>query len=137
MTSFKTNLIKEVFDLSRYISSAQTKSRLTMIQIRTLIFVYENEIVKPTEIAKKFAITPASVTSQIDKLVRDGWLKRVYNQDDKRVIEVKLTERAKIELPGEIKELHKSCEWIFNALSSEDQKELLSLVKKVNKSARI
>jgi DNA-binding MarR family transcriptional regulator len=132
MTSFKTSLIKEIFDLSRHISSEQMKSRLTMIQIRTLIYIYENKIVKPTEIAKKFKITPASVTSQIDKLVKDGWLKRVRNEDDKRVIEVELTEMGKRELPNEIEKLHKSCEWIFKSLDRQEQKELFELVKKVN-----
>lgn len=132
MTSFKTNLIKEIFDLSRHITSEQMKSRLTMIQIRTLIYVHENKIVKPTEIAKNFRITPASVTSQIDKLVEDGWLERVRNEDDKRVIEVKLTEKGKRELPNEIEKLHQSCEWIFKSLDQQEQKKLLELVRKVN-----
>jgi DNA-binding MarR family transcriptional regulator len=103
-----------------------------MIQIRTLIYVHENKIVKPTEIAKNFRITPASVTSQIDKLVEDGWLERVRNEDDKRVIEVKLTEKGKRELPNEIEKLHQSCEWIFKSLDQQEQKKLLELVRKVN-----
>lgn len=135
MASYKIDIIKEVFDLARYISSSKPEGRLTLIQLRTVMFVAENRIVKPTEIAKKFAITPASVTSQIDSLVEDGWLERKYNQDDKRVIEVTMTDRGKRELPRELEKLQESCEWLFRALDTEDAKQLTGLVKKANKAA--
>lgn len=129
-------MITEIFDLGRYISSNQPDSRLTMIQLRTVMYISKNGTVKPTEIAKTFAITPASVTSQIDNLVEEGWLERQYNQDDKRVIEVSLTERGKRELPKEIQKLESSCDWIFSALSTQEQKDLLNLLKKATKAAR-
>jgi DNA-binding MarR family transcriptional regulator len=136
MTSYKTDMITEIFDLARYISSNKSNSRLTMIQLRTVMYVSKHEAVKPTKIAKTFAITPASVTSQIDNLVKEGWLERQYNQNDKRVIEVNLTEKGKKELPKEIHKLEESCNWIFEALSSQEQKELLDLLRKVNKVAK-
>jgi DNA-binding MarR family transcriptional regulator len=102
----------------------------------TVLFVSEKGIVKPTEIAKHFAITPASVTSQIDNLVEEGWLERKYNQDDKRVIEVTLTERGKKELPKELDKLDESTEWLFKGLDSEEKKKLPELIRKINKSAR-
>jgi DNA-binding MarR family transcriptional regulator len=134
--STKTDLIKEIFDIARFIGSNQPESRLTMIQLRTIMYISENGLVKPTEIAKYFSITPASVTSQIDNLVEEGWLERVYNKDDKRVIEVKLTGRAKNELPLEIEKLNKHCSWVFETLDQEEEKKLLETLKKLNKKAR-
>lgn len=128
-------MIKEVFDLARYISSSQPDGRLTLIQLRTVMFVAEHGTVKPTEIAKNFAITPASVTSQIDNLVKEGWLERRYNQDDKRVIEVTITDRGKKELPKEIEKLEENCGWLFNTVSTEEAKQITMLVKKANKTA--
>jgi DNA-binding MarR family transcriptional regulator len=135
MASYKTDMIKEVFDLARYISSSQPDGRLTLIQLRTVMFVAEHGTVKPTEIAKNFAITPASVTSQIDNLVKEGWLERRYNQDDKRVIEVTITDRGKKELPKEIEKLEENCGWLFNTVSTEEAKQITMLVKKANKTA--
>jgi DNA-binding MarR family transcriptional regulator len=135
MASYKTDMIKEVFDLARYISSSQPDGRLTLIQLRTVMFVAEHGTVKPTEIAKNFAITPASVTSQIDNLVKEGWLERRYNQDDKRVIEVTITDRGKKELPKEIEKLEENCGWLFNTVSTEEAKQITMLVKKANKAA--
>lgn len=136
MASYKIDTINEVFDLGRYINSKQSKGRLTMIQLRTVMYISQKGTVKPTDIAKQFAITPASVTSQIDNLVEEGWLERVYNQDDKRVIEVTLTERGKEELKKEIGTQQKSFSDIFDVLNQEEQKQLLELVRKVNKSIR-
>jgi DNA-binding MarR family transcriptional regulator len=135
MASYKIDMIKEVFDLARYISSSQPDGRLTLIQLRTVMFVAEHGTVKPTEIAKNFAITPASVTSQIDNLVKEGWLERRYNQDDKRVIEVTITDRGKKELPKEIEKLEENCGWLFNTVSTEEAKQITMLVKKANKTA--
>jgi DNA-binding MarR family transcriptional regulator len=134
--SNKTEMIKEIFDIARFIGSNKSESRLTTIQLRTIMYISENGLVKPTEIAKYFSITPASVTSQIDNLVKEGWLERVYNKDDKRVIEVKLTGRAKKELPLEIEKLNKQCSWVFETLDKEEEKELLEILKKLNKKAR-
>ena len=130
----KEELITEVFDLGRNISSKQINSELTMIQLRTVIFVERKGIVKPTEIAKKFSITPASVTSQIDKLVEQGWLERKYNQDDKRVIEVVLTQKGKSRLAEMKKELVDNCNWIFKTLDKQEQETLFDLVSRLNRS---
>jgi DNA-binding MarR family transcriptional regulator len=134
--SKKTELITEIFDIARFIGSNQPEGRLTIIQLRTIMYISKNGLVKPTQIAKYFSITPASVTSQIDTLVKDGWLERVYNKDDKRVIEVKLAERAKIELPVEIEKLNKHCSWIFDVLEESEEKDLLEILKKLNRKAR-
>ncbi len=130
----KEELITEVFDLGRNISAKQLDSELTMIQLRTVIFVESEGIVKPTEIAKKFSITPASVTSQIDKLVEQGWLERKYNQDDKRVIEVVLTDKGKKQLGKLKEELVNNCSWIFKTLDKQEQDTLFDLVSRLNKS---
>lgn len=133
----KTEIINEIFDLARYINSNQPNSTLTMIQLRTVMYISENGRVKPTEIAKNFKITPASVTSQIDSLVKRGLLERIFNQNDKRVIEVELTNKGKSLLPKEVDKLESSCSWIFDSLNSKEQVELLELVKKINKSKGI
>jgi len=136
MATQKANLINELFDLGRYINSNQENKDLTMIQLRTVMFVQECHIVKPTKIAKYFSITPASVTSQIDNLVEKGWLERIYNSNDKRVIEVSLSKKGQNQLPKELKDLEKNNEWILTTLSKDEQEKSLQLLKKLNKSAR-
>ena len=134
MASDKTETINQIFDLARYLNSNRLDTTLTMIQLRTVMYISEHNKVKPTEIAKNFMITPASVTSQIDTLVERGWIERVFNQNDKRVIEVKLTQKGAKLLPKEIEKLNESCSWIFKSLNSTEQNTLLELIKKINNS---
>jgi DNA-binding MarR family transcriptional regulator len=103
-----------------------------MIQLRTAIFINEKGTVKPTDIARKFSITPASVTSQIDTLVKEGIIIRKFNSDDKRVIEVALTKRGEDVLEKNIRELNDRCSWISDSLTLEEQKELLNLTMRIN-----
>ena len=51
-----------------------SECKLSPLQLRTLSYVKEYECVKPTDLAKEFNITPATVTAQIDKLVKRRWL---------------------------------------------------------------
>jgi DNA-binding MarR family transcriptional regulator len=131
----RKEIIQETLDLARHISATTSDSKLTMIQLRTVVFIAKHGTVKPTEIAKEFLITPATVTSQIDNLVRDGWIKRKYNKKDRRVIEVTLTEKAKKELPIEVENTLKSYEWIFDVLTDDEQECLLDVLKRVHKNA--
>jgi DNA-binding MarR family transcriptional regulator len=132
MPTQRTEIISEIFDLARCINSNQLDTTLTMIQLRTVMYISENGTVKPTEIAKNFNITPASVTSQIDTLVKRGLIERVFNQDDKRVIEVTLTKQGKDLLPKEIKKLNESSSWIFKSLTKKDESQLLEILMKIN-----
>jgi DNA-binding MarR family transcriptional regulator len=137
MKSKKTELVTEVFDLARNVAAKQAKSHLTMIQLRTLIFIRERGVVKPTEIAKKFSITPASVTSQIDKLVNEGWLERISNQDDKRVVEVTLTKKGQRNIDKEVENFESNCSWIFENIDNEEEKQLLDYITRLNRSFEV
>ena len=137
MPTQRTEIISEIFDLARSINSNQLDTTLTMIQLRTVMYISKNGTVKPTEIAKNFNITPASVTSQIDTLVGIGLIERVFNQDDKRVIEVTLTKQGKDLLPKEIKKLNESSSWIFKSLTEKDESQLLEILRKISYSKGI
>lgn len=137
MASERIEIINHIFDLARYLNSNQLDTTLTMIQLRTVMYISDHGKVKPTEIAKNFMITPASVTSQIDTLVERDWIERVFNQNDKRVIEVRLTDEGRKLLPKEIDKLNESCSWIFNSLDTTEQKTLLALLEKISSSKSI
>jgi DNA-binding MarR family transcriptional regulator len=133
MSTQDTQILSALFDLGRYISSNQLNSDITVIQLRTLGFIYNRGKVKPTEIAKYFEITPASVTSQIDGLVEKGYLKREYNQADKRVIEVALTDDGTKIFLSALEELKERCSWIFETINEKETEVLLQLIEKVRK----
>ena len=136
MMTQETEILCRIFNLGRSITSNDLAYNLTVIQLRTLGYIYKQKSARPTDIAKNFNITPASVTSQIDNLVEDGWLERVYNQEDKRVIEVVLTKTGKKNLPKAIQDLKNRFSWISGALNESEETEFLQLLKKITSSQK-
>ncbi|HCC68194.1 TPA: hypothetical protein DEP90_03280 [Patescibacteria group bacterium] len=128
-------LIQETLNLARHLSSTCDDCELTMIQLRTVLFVAKHGVVKSVDIAKEFLITSATVTPQIDNLTQNGWLKRTFNKNDRRVIDISLTKRAKQDLPLQVKKVVEANKWIFDILSKKEKKLFLSTLKKVHKNA--
>lgn len=132
----KRQLIREILEVVKHVDLKPTKNgELSTLQIRTLVYVRNNGCVKPSDLAKEFNVTPATVTVQIDKLVAGKWLERCYDNNDRRVINISLTKKAEGELDDLVEKTLKKYDWMFEALSNEDQEELLKIAKKVHEQA--
>ena len=129
-------ILRQAIDLVKHLDlKIDSECKLSPLQLRTLSYVKEFECVKPTDLAKEFNITPATVTAQIDKLVKKGWLKRDGCKDDRRVINISLTQKAKKELEPVIEKTVEKYNWIFEILTKEEQKQLLNIFTKVHENA--
>jgi DNA-binding MarR family transcriptional regulator len=108
-----------------------TCCKLSLLEIRTLLFIKKHKSVKPMDISKEFGVTPATVTVQIDRLVKKGCVERKSNKDDGRSIIVLLTEKAEKQLNKITNEKLKSYDAIFKNLTQDDQRKLLKLMEKM------
>lgn len=131
-------ILRQALDLVKHLDlNSSGECNLSPLQLRTLTFVEEKECVKPTEIANEFNITPATVTAQIDKLVKKGWLERCTCKDDRRVVNISLTEKSKKELQPIVETTVLKYKWIFEALTKDEQKKLLDIFIKIHEYAHI
>lgn len=129
-------IIQNTFDLIKNIElKSYRKGELSPLQVRTLVFIQDKGCVKSSDLAKQFNVTPATITAQIDKLVRNGWLDRCDDGNDRRVINITLTEKADKEVDKLVDQTIKRYEWIFKSLSKDEQKTFLNLVVKINQNA--
>lgn len=62
--------------------------------LHLLLVVIDDSPIRPTRIAEATGITPAAVTGACNRLVRDGWLRRFNNPDDRRSWHVVPTGKA-------------------------------------------
>ncbi len=57
--------------------------------------IYLNENISPNQLSKKYNLPPSTLTGQLDKLEREGLIKRVYSKKDRRSITLKITQKGK------------------------------------------
>ncbi len=106
---------------------------LTYSQFAVLETLYHLGHMTQSEISTKVLKSGSNMTTVIDNLERDGFVRRERDAKDRRVIHVHLTEagNGKIEavLPGHVAALVDE----FNVLSANEQETLGELCKKLGK----
>ncbi len=73
-------------------------TEITLRELHVIEAVYsllENNRNRMSEIAKYLAITPGSLTTAVNCLVKKGFLEREASPDDRRVVKIVPTDRAK------------------------------------------
>lgn len=63
-------------------------------QGRILYILWNNDDISISELANKTGLAKTTLTSMLDRLEMSGYLQRVYDKDDRRKINIKLTKIA-------------------------------------------
>jgi MarR family 2-MHQ and catechol resistance regulon transcriptional repressor len=118
------------------LAERNTVGDLTYSQFAVLEALYHLGHMTQGEISSKVLKSGSNMTTVIDNLERDGFVRRERDANDRRVIHVHLTEAgtAKVEavLPGHIAALVEE----FKVLSAGEQETLGELCKKLGKGRK-
>lgn len=105
-------------------SQTQVWHSLTVLQLRTLLFVKHQDKVNMRDIAAKLHITASSASLLITRLARTGWLTRVADQHDRRVVYLQLSKPAVQRLNAMTQLRAKRMQAILSSLSQKDLRDL-------------
>ncbi|MCK9614825.1 MAG: MarR family transcriptional regulator [Candidatus Omnitrophica bacterium] len=109
------------------------KSKITLPQFFVLEFLSREGGSKMTELAHFMNVTTAAMTGIVDRLVRDGYIERVYDKNDRRIIKVKLTNRGNA-LARKITECKRQMiVKTFEKISETDRGHYLRILSQINK----
>jgi DNA-binding MarR family transcriptional regulator len=89
----------------------------------------------PAELADAAGVTRATMTGLIDTLERDGFVRREPDPNDRRMMSVKLTEKAEVFLRGLLPTHFRIMAELMAPLSEAERKTLVGLLTKVLQSA--
>lgn len=93
-----------------------------------ILFVLEKkERQKMTELADALNLTPGAVTSSSNKLIANEFIRRVRDEEDRRVVYLEITEKGKKALNGLRQEGRKAIKAIFSGLTESDIKTLVRI----------
>jgi MarR family 2-MHQ and catechol resistance regulon transcriptional repressor len=122
--------------LQARLAERNTVGDLTWSQFAVLEALYHLGPLTQGEVSAKVLKSGSNITTVIDNLERDGLVCRERGIEDRRVINVHLTEAGtgKIEavLPGHVAALVEE----FNVLSAEEQETLAELCKKLGRGRK-
>ena len=87
--------------------------------------VYQNEILTMSEIGCKLQIPKPHVTAQIDKLIAENLVERFDDPTDRRIINIRLTEKGKVSYDRIAKDISEDMQQQIMILDPKKRTELL------------
>ena len=70
------------------------KGKITLPQLLILVFLNGQGESRMTDLARFMKVSTAAMTGMVDRLVRYGYLLRIYEPKDRRIIKVKLSAKG-------------------------------------------
>jgi len=121
-------------EFARHQTSEFYKTQITFSQFFILNFLNQSGETKMKDLAGFMKVTTPAMTGIIERLVRQGYLKRLYDTLDRRIIRVDLTVKGK-GLLLKIKEQRRKIDLkVFARLSEEDRQDYLRIMQQILES---
>jgi DNA-binding MarR family transcriptional regulator len=131
------NLFESIFKLVRSLKARNIHggehSNLSILQAHTLIFIKKNQPIPMHKIAESFQISKPTVTSLVDVLMDGGFVGRVDDKEDRRIIRIKLTKQGEQYVSKGIRKTTAKVNKILSYLPLEDKKHLKRIIETINK----
>lgn len=107
------------------------KGKVTLPQILILQHLNSQEAVKMTDIANFMKVTTAAATGIVDRLVKSGYVLRVFDQKDRRIIKIKITPKGSTLMKKLASERRKMAISIFSKISEQDRQDYLRILMRI------
>ena len=131
MDDTRHTLNELLVDLFNYILLIEEKNlrdqgvKLSMTEVHILEAIEKSESNMMSAIAKRLMVTQGTLTVSTSKLVKKGYVERVRDERDKRIVRLKLTERAENILEIHNRFHEEMIERLLNELELDKEVELI------------
>jgi DNA-binding MarR family transcriptional regulator len=112
------------------------KFGITGVQLMALNFVKHNDNCKTSDIANFLSVTPPDATRIVETLVKKGFVKRINDMKDRRIIRLKIIGNGKKVIEMIKQELILSFSKILEKMNEQDAKALLRGIKALSNAMK-
>ena len=105
---------------------------LTSAQIKALTSFHGAEEYTMSDLSQNLGVTLPTTTSMINRLIQFGFIERKRDNNDRRVVKVKLTVRGRAILRKLMEERRIALELLLQALNNEELKTFLESIENVS-----
>ncbi len=107
------------------------KLKITMPQFFVMDYLNHNGETRMTDLAEFVNVTTAAMTGIVDRLVRDGYLMRVSDPDDRRIIKVRLTSKGSSIVRNVVEKRKEITIKMFGAISEAERIAYLNILTNI------
>lgn len=135
MEETRHTLNELLVDLFNYILLLEEKNlrdqgvNLSMTEVHILEAIEKSESNMMSAIAKKLMVTQGTLTVSTSKLVKKGYVERVKDEKDKRIVRLILTDKASYVLEMHAKFHDEMIEKLLNELELDKEQELIQSLR--------
>jgi MarR family transcriptional regulator, organic hydroperoxide resistance regulator len=108
-----------------------TSGSITPPQIFILIYLNKMGELRMTDVARYLSVTTAAATGLVERLVKGGYVQRVYDPADRRIIKVKLTPKGIDVVKKIIVNKVARIKEVFGKMSARDREDYLRILTRV------
>jgi len=120
--------------IQKYFYEIAQSYGLAPAQLGALRRLWKNDGIANTELGERLLLKTSTVTALIDRMERDGFVFRERNKEDRRVVNIWLTEKGK-QLKGNVPDLESvMLERLKGKLTEAEIGELTRLLNKVSEA---
>ena len=105
--------------------------QVTTSQLVTLLRIYEKVSTRVGVLSKEMHVSAPTITGVIDRLLRHGYIKRTHDKEDRRVVNVELTNKGKSLVEQTLSEINKRWYRILVHLSQEERENYLRILRRI------
>lgn len=107
------------------------KGKVTLPQIIILQHLIPQEPVRMTDIANFMKVSTAAATGIIERLVKSGYVARVFDQKDRRIIKIEITPKGLALMKKLAHDRRNMVIKIFSRISEEDRDNYLRILMNI------
>lgn len=135
VAEFTDRVGESMVAISREFMKQQTgefyKVKITLPQLAILDLLNRLGELSMSDMARFMNVTTAAMTGIIDRLVRDGYVMRMPDPDDRRVIKIKLTAKGSKAVKNILEQRRRLITKIFGVLSRDEREEYLKILTRI------
>ena len=95
INSILVDLFKHILDIEEKSLRSRGITDLSMNEMHTIEAIGYEDIKSMTETAEILRITVGTLTTSVNRLVKKGYVERLRDESDRRIVLIKLTENGK------------------------------------------
>ena len=105
--------------------------QITTSQMVTLMRIYEKDITRVGDLSREMHVSAPTMTGVVDRLLRNGYLKRRRDKDDRRVVNVELTPKGRGVVQQMLSEVRQRWYGILIDLNEEERENYIRILKRI------